>query len=263
MRLAFLVFLVAGALLGCSEKNASTAPVPEAEPAASAANPRRVMAYEHAVSLDVEAARVAAIHAATEAACRALVEEQCVVLESRLDTGDYTSATLKLRARPGGVRRLLTELATQGDVIHQSVKAEDLAAPIQDATRKLAMLEDYRSRLEALRVEAGGDVDALIKVNRELASVQGEIEALSGQQAHLLQRVETEILTVSLSSFASRSFWQPVSSALSSFGGDLAEGVATAITGTAYLVPWGIVLVVLVWIGRKLLRRRTLPKKAA
>lgn len=221
------------------------------------------MAYEHAVSLDVEASRIAAIHAATEAACRALVEAQCVVLDSRLDTGTDTSASLKLRARPDGVRRLLAELATQGDVIHQSVKAEDLAAPIDDTARKLAMLEDYRSRLEALRADADGDIDALIKVNRELASVQGDIESLSGQRAHLLQRVDTEILTVSLTSTSSRSFWQPIGVAFSDFGGDLAEGVASAITGTAYLVPWGIVLVVLVWIGRKFLRRRNSPKNAA
>lgn len=148
-------------------------------------------------------------------------------------------------------------------MIHQSVKAEDLAAPIEDTGRKLAMLEDYRARLEALRGEADGNVDALIKVNKELAAVQGEIEASSGQQAHLLQRVETEVLTVSLSTYGSRSFWSPIAEALSSFGDDLAEGVATAITAAAYLIPWGIVLVVLVWIGRRLLRRKAIPKQTA
>lgn len=111
MRLMFLVMFSAGALLGCSEKEASVA-APESDPTASAEGPRRFMAYEHAVGLDVEAARLESIHAGTEAACRALVEEQCVVLESRLSTGDYASSTLKMRASPAGVRTLMDGLAT-------------------------------------------------------------------------------------------------------------------------------------------------------
>lgn len=257
MRRYLFVAFVGIALLGCDRKEAATASAPEPSAAAATDSPRSFMAYEHTLRLDVEAQQVVAIHRSTEAACRAQVVEQCVVLESHLDSSEgYASASLKIRARPDGVRALMAGLASQGDVIHQSVKAEDLASPIEDSDRKLAMLEDYRARLEGLRGEADGDVDALIKVNKALAKVQSEIESLSGEQAHLLQRVETEILHVSLSSLASASFWQPISSALSDFGGDLSEGISSAITGVAFLLPWSVVLLVFLWIGRKLLRRR-------
>ena len=58
-----------------------------------------------------------------------------------------------------------------------------------------------------LRTRAANDVDALIKVNRELAQVQSEIKAAEAKKAHLLERVETEILDVRISSDEKRSFW--------------------------------------------------------
>ena len=69
---------------------------------------------------------------------------------------------------------------TQGDVTHQSTSAEDLAGPLADQVKRLALLRDYRDRLEALRVKAASAIDSLIKVNHALAQVQAELEAAAG-----------------------------------------------------------------------------------
>ena len=139
-----------------------------------------------------------------------------------------------------------------------STSAEDLAGPIQDTAKQLAMLTDYRSKLEALRSRSNNDVDALIKLNRELADTQSQIEALTGEQAQLVQRVETEILNVTISSYESRSFWSPIGDSTSEFGDHLSEGIASAITAMAYIIPWSLVLLLLIWVARKLwgLRKR-------
>jgi flagellar biosynthesis chaperone FliJ len=165
-------------------------------------------------------------------------------------------ATLRFRAKAAGIKKLIAVLAAQGKVASQSTTAEDLAGPIADTAKQLAMLTDYRSKLEALRARPNNDVDALIKLNRELADTQSQIEALTGQQAHLVQRVETEILNVTISSYQSQSFWSPIGESFSDFGGHLSEGVATAITALAYIIPWGLVVWLIVWVVRKLWRGR-------
>lgn len=256
MRYSWIAILLCLAVSGCAKKEESSAMAP-AEPEAKLANsPSRYMAYEHYVALDVEDNLVAAVHKAAETACLQTVAEQCVILESHLNTGRYVSANLKVRARPEGIRKLIATLSTQGEVVSQSVTAEDLAAPIEDSARKLQMLSDYRSKLEALRGKASGDIDALIKVNKELAQVQSEIEALSGEKAHLMQRVETEILTVSVSSVNARSFWRPIGNALTDFTRNLSDGVSSAITALAFIIPWSIMLMLFWWGGRKLWSRR-------
>jgi hypothetical protein len=138
--------------------------------------------------------------------------------------------------------------------------AEDLAKPIADSKKKLEMLNDYRSKLESLRTRASTDVDALIKVNKELAEVQSAIEAETGTDSELMQRVDTELLNISISSQAQRAFWRPISDAFTDFKSNLSDGISSVVTALAYLLPWGLTLLILGLAGRKLwlaLKRRT------
>lgn len=249
-----LALLMLAAMAGCAKKEESAATAR----AAAATTPNaasRYLAYQHAIQIDAEDNKVAAVFEAGQAACREAASDLCTVLESRINTGRSASASLKFRAKPGGIRKLIAALGQQAEITDQSTTAEDLASPIEDAAKKLAMLNDYRSKLEALRGRANSDVDALIKVNRELAQVQSELEAIAGNHAHLMQRVETEILNVSIRSVHHQSFWRPIALALSDFGGNLSQGVSVAITGIAYLLPWVFPLVLLVWVVRRLRRR--------
>nr|WP_315486485.1 DUF4349 domain-containing protein [uncultured Undibacterium sp.] len=111
-----------------------------------------------------------------------------------------------------------------------------------------------------LRTRAANDVDALIKVNRQLAQVQSEIEAAEGNKAHLLQKVETEILNVRISSQEKRSFWTPVGYALCGFKADFSQGIAMVTTATAYMIPCLALPTFLFWTARKLWRHRHVSK---
>jgi len=257
------LLLVSLLMFGCAQKAeqgvAAMAPAPTPQPgrtAASAAN--RFLAYEHTVTIDAEDDKVAPLFEAAQTTCRESVAESCAILEARISSGDASYATLRFRAKAEGIRKLVKVLSSQGKVSGMATSAEDLAGPIQDTAKQLAMLTDYRSRLEALRSRSNNDVDALIKLNRELADTQSQIEALTGQQAQLVQRVETEILNVTISSNESRSFWSPIGDSASDFGDDLSQGIASAITALAYIIPWSLVLILVVWVARKLwgLRKR-------
>lgn len=262
------------ALAGCGHKQ--EAPANEGAAAVAAVAPRmamaakmgdavaepaqagRFMAYEHTLELDVDGAQVAAVHKTLETACAAAQAEGCVVLESSLGSGRYPVARVRLRASPAGIKALLARLGSEGQIIRQSVQAEDLAEPMNDTRRRLKMQEDYRSQLEQLRQQAGRDVDALIKITRELAQTQDEIEALAGQRAQLERRVNTELLNVQIAPRTGSASWQPVQNALDDFGGRLAEGCANLVTALAYGLPWLGVGALLLLLMRWRRARRTL-----
>ncbi|GHD55092.1 DUF4349 domain-containing protein [Jeongeupia chitinilytica] len=263
MRTFVMAMFLILAMTACSKKEEASAEGAVTSASGQGNGAARFMAYAHMVRLDVTEGKVAGLYESVQDACRKAVAEQCVILKSSLSTGRDVSAEIRLRATPAGIQKLMDLLANGGRIIDKSVSAEDLAGPIGDAARKLAMLEDYRAKLEALRARASSDVDALIKVNQALAQVQSDIEAVSGEKAHLMQRVETATLTVSIATMQSRSFWRPVALALSDFGRNLSQGVSSAITGVAYLLPWCVVLLVFFFLGRRLWRRqKRLPKSA-
>jgi hypothetical protein len=114
------------------------------------------------------------------------------------------------------------------------------------------MLTYYRSRLESRRATASTDVDALIKVNKELAQVQSELETETAAQSNLKLRIDTEILDISIASNMEKSFWHPIGSALKDFTGNLSDGISSAVTAMAYILPWSILLIGFGWLGAKL-----------
>jgi hypothetical protein len=246
-----LVLLVL--LAGCSARHG--ADQGNVQVAQQAAGTARQLAYEHEVDIDTAPDRVASTQAAGLRACRDATAA-CTLLASSIEGAPNAAATLTFRARPDVISKLVAAMGQHAELARQSTRAEDLSAPIADAARQLAMLDDYRTRLEALRSRAGNDIEALIKVNQALVEVQANYEAAAGKRALLGQRVETEILKVSIGSARHRPFWTPVGQALREFGGHLAEGISTAITGLAYLIPWLVPMSVLGWGGRRLWRRR-------
>jgi hypothetical protein len=225
------------------------------------AKPSAMLAYEHSIEVEAQEKQVPQLFASAQQMCTANAEDACVVLESRISAGEGAHATLKFRAKSAGIARLIDGLSKQAEVRNRSSLAEDLAAPIGDANKKLQMLKDYRAKLEALQGRATADVDSLIKLTRELAQVQSEIEALSGRQAKMMERVETEILTVHIQSAISKSLWRPIGKAASEFGSNLSSGAASTIVATAFILPWAVFLLLAAWGIRKLWRLWRRPSK--
>jgi hypothetical protein len=253
MRLTCLVLWSFFLTVGCAPKPGSHDNGATPTIATKSINAAR-LAYQHTLLLDAAEEKIAPLFELAQVTCREAAAQACVVLESRIGTGRSALAALKFRAQPEGIRKLIASLSQGTQVTEQSTQAEDLAPSIDDSQKKLAMLVDYRTKLEALSHQAKTDVDALIKVTRELAQVQSDLEALSGKHAQLIQRVETEILSVTIQTSRRRSFWPSVANALEDFGANLSQGLSTAITGVAFIVPWFFVLLVFAWGGRRLWR---------
>ena len=213
------------------------------------------LAYEHNVSVDAHEAQVRPLYERVVAACKADTENGCLLLDSSIDGGRYVHARISMRAKPAGIKKLVALVAAGGEVTSQGTKVEDLGRPVLDSKKRLEMLKQYQSQLQGLEKRSGANVDALIKVTKELATVQVELEQATAANALLMQRIDTDLLNVAISAEGKQSFWRPVKRALGNFTENLSEGVANAITAMAYILPWLIAFVLLFPLGRKGWRR--------
>jgi hypothetical protein len=177
------------------------------------------------------------------------------LLASGVEGGRQSSAHVRVRIKREGVEKLIALAATGGEVASRNTAAEDLEGPIRDNAKRLEMLRSYREKLLALESKAGNNAEALIKLSQELATVQSELESATGVEARLMERVNMDLLNISIQSRSQRGFWSPVKRATSDFASNLSEGIASAITGIAYLLPWALILFVAGAVVRKIWRR--------
>jgi uncharacterized protein DUF4349 len=216
---------------------------------------RGTLAIEHDVAVEVPDDDIEAAHQAVLQACKGDTEGQCTVLESSISHDEYGMGSLRVRIRPAGVEPLITLAATFGEIKQRTTKAEDLAQPILDTDKRLAMLEAYLADLIKLRQQSRQEVDALIRVAAEIAKTQSELDAARAEEAQLRQRVDLQILAINFFSERHQSFWAPIGEAFTDFRMNLGSGIAQAIAGIVFLLPWLIILIPLLFLLRRLWRK--------
>ena len=241
-------------IAGCQAEHSSAGASP-ARFDQSAAPGSEYLAETHSVDIEMGEDGIEKSFQATVQACITSTQHACIVLTSDLSAGEYPSASIAMRLNPEGVETMIDTAAADGRVRRRSTQVEDLAEPIIDHERKLAMLEAYHADLLRLREQSSDDVDALIKVAEQVAQVQSQLENQKGQHGHLLTRVDQDLLNISFRVGGEASFWRPIGQAVSSFLDDLSLGIADMITGFAFLLPWIFVMVPLLMMMRVIWRR--------
>lgn len=213
------------------------------------------LAIEHDVTVELPDDDIGKAHQAVLDSCRANTESPCTVLESTVGHGDISMGSLRMRVGPKAVEPLIALAGTFGDVTRRTTRAEDLAKPILDTDKRLAMLEAYLEDLLRLRQQSRQEVEALIRVAAEIAKTQSELDAAKAEQAQLRQRVELQILEIRFFSEQLGSFGSTIGEALKEFGMNLGSGIAQAIIGFAFLLPWLVILIPLLFLLRRLWRK--------
>lgn len=275
---SLLIVLAVVALAGCEKKpeafalsdssggGARTLAAAAMAPPSEAQARTHSLAYEHTISIETSKEALPARLRDIETACRADQASGCTILDvSSHAQDDLPNGSIRMRLAPAGVDPIVAVASKDGKVVGRSTHAEDLAEPIADTERQLALLTLHRDRLTELMKSKDIKIDQLITVSRELASVQSQLDSLGSQRANLRRRVDTELLTIQLSlprhDYAANN--SPVADAFRDFGSEFREAIGTVIRFLAILVPWlviilpGIVLLRLFWrwIGRLLARR--------
>jgi hypothetical protein len=278
---SFVILIAALVLSGCEQRKETTleasygiaqdaAPTrlaAAAAPAANAAEAREnTLAYEHTVSIELSKELVSVRLRELEAACAADRASECTMLQMEMRASeDVPSGFIRMRLARRGVEPIIDLASKDGEIQARSTQAEDLAQPIADTERQLALLSLHRDRMTELMKSKDIKIDQLIALSKELATVQTQIDSHSTERANLRRRVATELLTVNLSPPGRDYAVQetPVMDSLRLFGSMFREAIGDVITFVAFVLPWlviivpGLILLRLFWrwIGRWMSRR--------
>ena len=244
--------------------------------APATANPASapMLAYSYDYGIEAPPSKVRALMAAHQAACVAAGPALCQVTgaETSEDGRDQVSAKLELRATPAWLKGYEDKLshdadAAGGRLTKSETTSEDLTRDIVDTDAAVKAKTALRDRLQAILESRPANVADLIKVEEELATVQGDLDATTSNLAVMRQRVATSDVTIEYDSsgvLAPQGVWAPVGNAVSGVAGILAGSLAALIDVIAFLAPWVLVIGLVIWLLRKRLPRfgRAKPKPA-
>ncbi|MEO8114737.1 MAG: DUF4349 domain-containing protein [Phenylobacterium sp.] len=238
------------------------APAPAAKPAAPAQPALTIpmLAYRYGYTLEAPAKAIRGLVGRHEAVCQAAGPTVCQLTGAQVtEVGDdRVRGELSLRATPQWLKAFRAGLegeakAAGGRVVTTTVGSEDLSRQIVDTEAALRARSTLRDRLQALLATRPGKLSELLEVERELARVQGEIDATQSELAVMRGRVATSELKLTYESsgvLAPQGVLAPLASAFSDFLGILVGVVAALVRLLAYLLPVAVLAALAFWLIR-------------
>lgn len=250
------------------DADAGSAQQPTAPQAGRPAGPTPVlyMAYSFGIGLEIPSQRLSGVMDRHVQACQTAGPRLCQLIGSNR-TGDpdsYMQGYVSLRGEPAWLNTFMGGLETEADeaggrITAHTVQSEDLTRQIVDSEARMRALTALRDRLQELLRSRPGRLSDLLEVERELARVQGEIDATQSNLAVMRTRVAMSELTLNYQSaprpVGSNTF-EPLRNALAGFLGIIVAGFAAIITIIAGLIPIAVVVVPLVWLAFRWRKRR-------
>lgn len=223
------------------------------------------LAYSYQMGLEIPSARLASVMDAHVRACQTAGPRLCQLVGANR-SGDPESSmngTVNIRGEPNWLRTFMGGISAQvnaagGRVLSQTTNTEDLTRSIVDTQAHLRAQTALRDRLEQLLQNRPGRLSDLLEVERELARVQGDIDATQSNLAVMRTRVDMSELTITYQSAprpVGSDTFDPLRQAFANFLGIVVIGFAAIITLIAGLLPLAIVIIPIVW-GLLAWRRR-------
>lgn len=230
------------------------------------------IAYAYRFGLEIPADAASVLMGRHEQACAAAGPAQCQVLGSSANRygRDALSARLEMRASPAYVARFRAGLegdakGAGGRVVEQAVDSEDLTRQLIDTQARLTAMTTLRDRLQQLLATRSGTLDQLLQVERELARVQGELDAAHSTLETMRTRVQMSRLDVTYQAagrLAPDSAIRPVADALQSSAFAFMSSLGAVILFVAAALPPLALIVPTIWLIWAW-RRRVRVRKAA
>jgi hypothetical protein len=223
------------------------------------------LAYSYQMGLEIPSARLASVMDAHVSACQTAGVRLCQLVGANRsgDPDSSMNGAINIRGEPNWLRTFMGGVSAQvsaagGRVLSQATSTEDLTRSIVDTQAHLRAQTALRDRLQQLLQSRPGRLSDLLDVERELARVQGEIDATQSNLAVMRARVDMSELTITYQS-APRSMgsdtFEPLRQAFANFLAIVVGGFAAIIVLIAGLLPFAIVIIPIVW-GLLVWRRR-------
>lgn len=220
---------------------------------------RRRLAITHAFNLHLSSADVESVQQKHLAECGRL---GCTVVSTRIDRSNEGRITARssIRIAPDAFAAFAAILAAPpAKIVTHSETTDDRTIAVLDVEKRLEVKSALRDRLAAMLREPGtksaGD---LATIEKELAQVQGDIEAIAAQRDYLRTLTETvrvDIDYVGLAAQAGGFDLSPITGAIDGIGETLVRSVAALISFLAATIPWIPLLALVAWATRRGIRR--------
>ncbi|HZU54742.1 MAG TPA: DUF4349 domain-containing protein [Actinocrinis sp.] len=173
------------------------------------------------------------------------------------DASDSTQAVLVLRVPPQSVDSVLNALTGKGTVTYQSRTATDVTGQVADVASRVASAQAAIAELRAL-IDKAASMNDLISLEQALAQRESDLEGLEAQQKALADQVQFATITVGYFTQGKPAAPPPVRTGFMrgltvGWHGFLAVVRGLLVT-LGWLVPYAVVVAVLWWPVRRLVR---------
>jgi hypothetical protein len=239
---------------------------PEPPQGGGTTSPILYLAYSYAMGLEIPSERLSTVMDRHVQACQTAGPRLCQLIGSNRsgDPESYMEGYVSLRGEPAWLRTFMGGISDQvdeagGRVVSQTVNSEDLTRQIVDTEARMRALTSLRDRLQALLRSRPGRLSDLLEVERELARVQGELDATQSNLAVMRTRVAMSELSLQYRSAprpVGSDTFEPLRNAFANFLGIIVAGFAAIITIIAGLIPVAVVVVPIVWLALRWRKRR-------
>lgn len=173
-----------------------------------------------------------------------------------------TTATLTLKVPPGDFQKVLDRLASDlGTLRERKQDAKDVTEKVADVQSRVDSAEATIERLRTL-LDRANNVDDVLKVEEKLAGRQADLESLQARADALEEKTRYGTVTLRLREQAPPRAAGPDGFLAGLFAGwgaftTTMGGLATAAGASLpFLVPLAILATVVLWIHRRVSRRR-------
>jgi hypothetical protein len=139
-------------------------------------------------------------------------------------------------------------------VVSENVSGRDITDQYTDVEARLAVLNNTKTRLEAL-ADRYGTITDLMNVQREMLNIQSQIDSLKGQEKYLSESVKYSLISLHLSTdelalpYAPDNAWRPAlifKQAVRSLVGNI-RSLGTMAIWLAVYSPLFLVIIGVVW----------------
>ena len=183
----------------------------------------------------------------------------CEVLQAAIakSTQAPVSANLQLRVARAAASALLKAMSGP-EVKERRIEREDKTLQVVDVEARLKNLGELRDRLRKLLESRPGTLKDVLETERELARVQGELDAMAAQRKALANETEKILLNLNYRpepSITRTGALQPLADVFGNAGRALSESLAEALMFVIRVLPWLFIVLPTVWGGWKLVKR--------
>lgn len=218
-----------------------------------------MLAYEHEVSVRMDAERIPTHVKAVRDACERRTHGACLVLAVSENGGRYARASIRLRAEAKAIEPLIRAAGDGGEIADRSTRAEDLSTEVRDNTLRQDRLRKEHVRLLEFQGRSDLKVADMIALSEQLSNVESELAQAEREGAEHKRRIETQQLSIDFLPPNSEEGRSDVAEAFRDSGRVMAASTAGVIRVIAALVPVLLALVAGIWLLRRawrFLRRR-------